>query len=120
MVPRIQAQDFADPSSILEARAAKPIEIEGKIQSTTTNKPGWYAVILDLGNGKALKVFVTPGTKFWGSDPAKPKGSPYIAVTSDKALPKIAAGQKVRALHKLDTDVALHLIWISDLLFVEK
>jgi hypothetical protein len=107
------AQDLSDPADIIARQAAmKPQEIAGLIQNVTTNKPGWYAVALDLGKGQSIRIVVSPATKFWGED--------NKALDAAKATPRIASGQKIRMMHKAEIDQALHMVWASDVMFVPK
>jgi hypothetical protein len=109
----LKAQDFADPADIIMRKAAmKPLEIAGQIQSVTTNKPVWYGVNLDLGKGQGIRIVVSPATKFWGED--------NKALEVAKAIPRIAAGQKIRMMHTLEIDQTLHIVWASDVMFVPK
>ena len=111
--PALRSQDFADPADNISRKAAvaKSEELTGSIREVTSKKPGWYGVVIDHGGGKATHMVVSPATKFWEN---------YKPLDTAKALPKIAIGQKVRFIHKQDMDLALHVIWASDVMFVPK
>jgi len=115
--PILSGQDFADPSDIINYFHSRQLppgqkpalpEIDGKIQNCTTAKPGWYGVTLDLENGKQIHVIVAPSTKFYKD---------YKPIDANAAYPQLHQGQKIRALHKPETDEALRSIIITDLMF---
>ena len=108
------AQDFSDPADVLtyqhkqKAGHASLPEIDATIESTSTAKPGWYALNLKLDNGKALKVIVVPATRFYRD---------YAPLDSAAAYPLLVQGCKIRALHDPDQDLVLHNIVVTDLMF---
>jgi len=83
-------------------------ELDGSIELITTAKPGWYSVVLNVENGKPLKMLVVPATKFFKD---------YMPLPAAAAYPLLVKGCKIRVLHDPDKDEALHNIIITDLMF---
>ena len=106
--------DFADPGDTMiylqkqKASHSSYPELDGTIDSTSTAKPGWYAITLNLDNGKSLKVMVVPATRFYKD---------YTPLASHDAYSLLIKGCKIRVLHDPDKDQLLRNIIITDLMF---
>jgi len=111
---RSAASDFSDPADILAFKRSQNAthttfpELNGSIESASTAKPGWYGLMLKQGDGKLIKVIVSPATKFFKD---------YAPIEPAAAYPQLAQGAKVRALHNPENDVVLHTIIVTDLMF---
>lgn len=110
----VLAQDFADPDTMIfrqkqqkKDHSSLP-EVDGTIESVSTNKPGWYGVALKLGNGNSLRVVVVPATKFFKD---------YAPIDAQAAYPQLINGCKIRTLHDPEQDQLLRNIIVTDLMF---
>jgi hypothetical protein len=108
------AQDFSDPADILtfrqkqKANHATLPEVAAAIESTSSAKPGWYALHLKLDNGNALNMIVVPVTRFFQD---------YAPIAAADAHPLLVKGARIRALHDLEQDLLLRNIIVTDLMF---
>jgi hypothetical protein len=109
----VLAQDFADPDTMIFRPKQKTDhsslpEVAGTIESISTEKPGWYGVVLKLENGNKLRVVVVPATKFFKD---------YAPIDPPTAYPQLVNGCKIRTLHDPENDQLLRNIIVTDLMF---